>query len=173
MSLMTNKTFKDGWYVIYTRPNHERRVHARLHELNITSFLPLRKKIRNHPAGRKAVEEPLFPSYLFIYLNDLRSYYSGADTDGALYYVRSGREMARVSELEINNIKLAVKQGCQVEISDDRFKPGRHLIITKGALTGLACEVVEYGGKEKLLVRIDLLRRNLLLSFPQEHLMAI
>jgi transcriptional antiterminator RfaH len=167
-----NKFFT-GWYLIYTKPRHERKVHARLSEKNITSFLPTQKVLRVWHDRKKYVDEPLFPSYLFIYLQDMQNYYDGMDSEGALYYVRTGREIALVSETVINNIRLITDDKRDVEVSNDYFQPGRRLVVNQGALTGLSCEVVEVKSKQKLLVRVDLLQRNILLTLPSECLMAI
>jgi len=40
-------------------------------------------------------------------------------------------------------------------------------------LTGLSCEVIEKSGKHRLLVRVDLLQRNILVKLPEEYLMAL
>src|SRR4051812_19040982 len=100
------KEFNTGWYLIYTRPRHEKKVHARLSELKIKSFLPTHKILRNWQDRRKYIEVPLFPSYVFVYLDDIRNYYVGMDMDGSLYYVRSGKEIARVDDATVNNIRL-------------------------------------------------------------------
>jgi hypothetical protein len=47
------------------------------------------------------------------------------------------------------------------------------MVIGKGPLTGLSCEVVKYNNKEMLLVRVDLLQRNVLVTLPVEHLMTV
>jgi len=155
--------FRSGWYLIYTKPQHEKKVHAHLTEIKIDSFLPTRKILRTWHDRKKYVDEPLFPSYVFIYLNDKQNYYDGIDAEGSLYYVRSGKQIARVSETIVNNIKLAVDQVNDIQISEDRFQPGRQLVINKGPLTGLSCEVVRYNNNQKLLLRIDLLQRNILI----------
>jgi transcriptional antiterminator RfaH len=165
--------FKSGWYLIYTKPRHEKKVQASLTEMNINSFLPIKKKLHTWRDRKKLINEPLFPSYVFIYLNDMRNYYEGLHSDGSLYYVKTGKEIARVSESVVNNIKLAVNEAAQMELSDRHFTPGRCLVITKGALAGLSCEVVQFENKDKLLVRVDLLQRNILLTLPEEHLMAV
>ncbi|HWK05309.1 MAG TPA: UpxY family transcription antiterminator [Puia sp.] len=167
------KNFNAGWYLIYTKPRHEKKVYTRLKELNIDSFLPLTKKLRTWHDRKKYVDEPLFPSYVFIYLNDMRNYYEGMDAQGALYYVRTGKEIARVNETIVNNIKLVTDQTNNIEVSDDLFQPGQRLVISQGALTGLSCEIVQADSKQKLLVRVDLLQRSILVSLPEGHLMAV
>ena len=164
--------FKAGWYLIYTRPNHEKKVHTRLTEQNINSFLPLTRQLSAWKDRKKYVDKPLFPSYVFIYLNDMRNYYDGMDTEGSLYYVKTGKDIARVSDSVVDSIKVATAQTNDIEVTDNYFEPGRKLVISEGALTGLSCEVVKSEQKEKLLVRVDLLQRSVLLTLNQEHLMA-
>ncbi|WP_276483902.1 UpxY family transcription antiterminator [Paraflavitalea pollutisoli] len=167
------KGFQSGWYLIYTMPRHEKKVHAHLTSRKIDSFLPTQKKLRNWHDRKRIIDEPLFPSYVFIYLTDMQGYYAGLDAEGSLYYIKTGKEIARVSDTVIANLKLAAAQAQDIEVSDERFLPGRRLLIGQGSLTGLYCEVVQYHGKSKLLVRVDLLQRNLLLSLPQEYLVAM
>jgi len=165
--------FRSGWYLIYTKPQHEKKVYSRLTELNVDCFLPTRKTLRTWHDRRKYVEEPLFPSYVFIYLKELRNYYQGMEVEGALYYVRTGKEVARVSDTVVNNIKLAAVHAKDLEVSDSQFRPGQQLVINQGALTGLSCEIVQYNNKQKLLVRVDLLKRNILLTVPVDCVMAV
>jgi transcription antitermination factor NusG len=166
-------SFLAGWYVIYTKPRHEKKVHGGLIEMNIECFLPTRKILRTWHDRKKFVDEPLFPSYLFIYIKDMKTYYDGLNTEGVLNYVRTGKKIARVSESVIESIKLLTSKDTDLEISDRYFQPGDKLVINKGPLTGLACEVVKFNSKEKLLVRVDLLQRNILVTLAQENLMAI
>lgn len=165
--------FRAGWYLIYAKPRHEKKLHARLSEMNINSYLPTRKTLRTWHDRKKYIDEPLFPSYVFIYLKDMQSYYGGMAADGFLYYVKTGKEVARVSEAVVDNIKLIVEYGNDIEVSGERFLPGQRLVISQGALTGLSCEVVSFNSKQKLLVRLDLLKRNLLLTLPETYLMAV
>jgi transcriptional antiterminator RfaH len=159
-------TFNSGWYLIYTKPRHEKMVHSHLKEIKINSYLPTQKVLRTWHDRKKYVEEPLFPSYIFIYLIDLKSYYGGLEAQGALNYVRIGKEIARVSETIVNNIKLVADRVSELEVTDNHLQPGKQLVISEGVLTGLACEVVQINGKQKALVRVSLLQRNLLITLP-------
>jgi len=164
--------FKVGWYLIYTKPHHEKKVYTRLLERNINAFLPLTKRLRSWNDRKKYIDEPLFPSYVFIYLNDMQNFYEGIDAEGTLYYVKMGNSIARVNESVVNNLRIVTGKVTDLEVSENRFQNGRKLVISQGALTGLSCEVVNYDKKEKILVRVDLLRRNILLSLPEDHLLS-
>lgn len=165
--------FRAGWHVIYTKPRHEKKVCAYLTGLEIRAFLPTKKILRSWHDRKRYIDEPLFPSYVFAYLNDIRSYYAGMDADGALYYVKNGREIARVSDAVIGDIRLITSQEMEIAVSAEQFLPGRKLVIQEGPLTGLSCEIVQSKNSRKLLVRVDLLSRNLLLSVNEKQLLAI
>lgn len=165
--------FIAGWYLIYTRPRHEKKITARLNEMSINSLLPTKKRLRNWHDRKKYIDEPLFPSYVFVYLHNVQSYYGGMDIDGALYYVRSGKEAARINESVINNIRLATEEGHEIEVLENYFQPGQQLVVRQGALTGLSGELVQFDGKRKLLIRVDLLQRSILMTLPPEDLMII
>jgi transcriptional antiterminator RfaH len=165
--------FNAGWYIIYTMPRHEKKVHTRLVEMKINSFLPTRKVLRTWHDRKKMIDNPLFPSYVFIYLTDQKNFYDVMETDGYLYYVKSGREIARVNDSIINSIRMIVDMAKELEISSDRFLPGRKLVISDGPLAGLYGEVIQSIGKQKLLVRIELLQRSIVATLPEEYLLAV
>lgn len=167
------KEFSDGWYLIYTKPRHEKKVAAELTDKKIASFLPMTKKLRTWSDRKKFIEEPLFPSYVFIYLRDLQDYYDGIDVEGFLYYVRMGKRIARVSDTVVKNIQLAVTQTHGLEVSDSHFEPGQKAVISEGPLTGLSCELIQVDRNKKLLIRVDLLKRNILLSVSADHLITV
>ena len=164
--------FRNGWYLIYTRPQHERKVQSQLDTLNIKSFLPLTRKLRILHDRKKYVEQPLFPSYVFVYLEDIRNYYAGMESDGTLYYVRTGREVTRVQENVVENLKLVSNREFDLEVSDRRFQPGQAVVITQPPLTGLNCEIVQYNNKQKLMVKVELLNRSVLMTVPESYLMT-
>ena len=165
--------FKAGWYVMYTKPRHEKAVARRLNELNINGYLPITKTLRTWCDRKRFIEMPLFPSYVFVQLQNMLEYSNGLDIEGALHYVRFGKEVVTVSESIIQNIQMVVEQGKDIEVSAEYFKPGQQLSIQRGPLTGLSCEMVRVDGRQKILVRVNLLQRNLLMTMPSEDLLAI
>ncbi|MGO4294281.1 transcription termination/antitermination protein NusG [Chitinophaga sp. RAB17] len=165
------KNFPTGWYLIYTKPRYEKKVLLQLTRMNIEAYLPFTRTLKTWHDRKKYVEEPLFPSYVFIHLKNLESYYGGIDADGALFYVKTKKEISRVSDSIVNDLKLVTTQANSVEVTQEYFQPGQKVVIREGALTGLNCEMVEVNEKKKLLVRVSLLQRNILISLPAEQLM--
>ncbi|RFM26928.1 UpxY family transcription antiterminator [Deminuibacter soli] len=165
--------FNAGWFVIYTKPRHEKKVTEQLGKAAVNAFLPTVKTLRTWCDRKKYIETPLFPSYVFVHLTDTQCYLKSLDIDGVLHYVRTGKEIARISDTVIDHIRLAVQGETGMEISYENFRPGRQLMIREGVFTGYCCEVVQYKGKEKILVRISLLQRSILLNLPAEQLMCM
>jgi transcription antitermination factor NusG len=164
--------FNAGWYVMYTKTRHEKRVVDQLEELQIQSFLPVVKTLRVWSDRKKYIDMPLFPSYVFVNLQDDKSYYDSLEITGILHYVRSGKTIARVRDSIIHNIKLIISQeDGNIEVSSEYLSPGKTVYIKEGPFTGFCCEVIEHKGKQKILVRIELLQRSILLDLPVEYLM--
>jgi transcriptional antiterminator RfaH len=166
--------FKAGWFVIYTKPQHERKIAEQLEKIQVNPFLPVVKTLRTWSDRRKYVDLPLFPSYVFAKLENPENYFNSLEINGVLYYVRTGKQIAAVSETVINNLKLVTTQAsCGIEVSSEYLQPGQHLYIKEGPFTGFYCEVIQHKGKQKILVRIELLKRSILIDIPFEYLMPL
>jgi transcriptional antiterminator RfaH len=162
--------FIAGWYLIYTKPNREKKIAYQLSEENIQFFLPTSKVIRNSNGRRKIVEVSLFPSYVFVYIQKIQDYFISLGMEGALYYVKFGKQVARVDDTMIHNLRILLEKGNDMEVSTDYFKPTQKLVIQQGPFAGLSCEVVEYRDKKRILVRISLLNRCVLVDLETHHL---
>jgi transcription antitermination factor NusG len=92
--------------------------------------------------------------------------------EGALQYVRFGKEIAKVDDLTIQNLKILGDKGKGVEMTANTFVPSQMTVIKEGPLCGLNCEVVRYKDKEKILVRVNLLNRCILVDLEVNHLIG-
>lgn len=164
--------FSPGWYLLYTRPKQEKKVIQQLADLNIQHFLPTLKRLRQWHDRKKIIHEPLFPSYAFVYLNNVREYLAGQDISGVVSYVRFGKEPARIDDKVIANIHLIINECEDVDVLFDYFDEGQQLVINKGPLAGLSCEMIQYRGKSKALVRVELLKRSIVADIPTIYLAA-
>ena len=160
---MTSQNLNGGWYVAYTMPRHESKVSGTLLNLGVTNFLPKRKVLRVQSHRKKYIEAPLFPSYLFVYLENTENYIKCLNLDGILYFIRQGDRIAKVRNDVIEQIRLATDFASEIEISSHRFEEGCKMSIRKGPFAGMLCEIVNHNSKNKILVRVNLLQRNLLL----------
>ncbi|MGO4295009.1 UpxY family transcription antiterminator [Chitinophaga sp. RAB17] len=162
-------SFATGWYLIYTASRKEKKVADGLFEKNITHFLPLIKTARQWHDRKKIIYVPAFPSYVFVYLDKLTDYRDILEVEGVLYYVKFGKAPAMVKPEVIEQIRLVIN-GDNVTISSAYFEIGEKLVIKDGPLTGLHCEMIKSDGKNKILVRVSLLNRNIVVDVPVLHL---
>src|SRR5258708_13315903 len=162
--------FTSGWYLLYTRPKHERKVIEKLNDLKVPFLFPTTRVLHRWCDRTKSLSIPLFPSYIFVYLMDTGTYFAALNTNGVLYYVRTGSGVCRVSDQVVNSIRLLVGSGEELEVSDRTFQRGDKSMIGEGPRAGLECEIIEDNGKRMCLVRVSILRRNILLRINTDRL---
>lgn len=161
-------SFQKGWYIIYTRPRHERKVREALIKAGIECYLPERMVLKQRKDRKKYISEPLFPSYVFVFVTNMNSYYHGLGIDGANGYVKIGKELARVSDSVINDIRLIQNANIAVEVTNTYFSAGEKLWVAFGVFQGVECEFVTYKNKKMGLIR--LVNQNLLITLPLNNL---
>lgn len=154
--------FISGWYLIYTRPRQERKVAMQLSGLKINTFLPTMKSSQMERKRKVVHAPPLFPSYVFVNLNNTREYFSAIDIDGAVSYVKSGKTACRVPQTVIDSLNIVVEQGENLAVTTHPYTPGEKVVIQQGPLSGLSCEVIAQRGKMKVLVRVNILNRDII-----------
>jgi len=168
---MNKKDNSNDWYLLYTRPNSEKKVFCALYENEIESFLPTERTLRLRCDRRKYVESPLFPSYVFVCPKNVQEYYYSLAINGALHYVKTAGKIAIVQKSLVENLKVAMSSRSSMEVSQANFTPGTKLIIKDGVLAGICGEMVQFNGKRKILLRVDLLRRNVLINLQADQVM--
>ena len=96
--------------------------------------------------------------------------YKVLEIDGVVSYIRLGKEIVRVTEKVIDDLKLIFKNDKEISVSERYFESGQKVVIHHGPLTGLDCEIVECYGEHKILVRVSFLKRSIVLSLLPEQL---
>jgi len=157
------KLFKSGWYIGYTKPNHERKAELDLIKKSIGCFLPSIKILSLRKDRKKYVNAPLFPSYIFIYLNSYKEYYSALNSMSIVKFLKNGNDVARLDDQIIENIRISILSGKGIEISQRSFIEGEKIVLAYGPFMGKECEFVRLGSENRMIVRLDLLGRSLLI----------
>tara|TARA_R110000744_G_scaffold38995_8_gene88911 strand:+ start:6717 stop:7244 length:528 start_codon:yes stop_codon:yes gene_type:complete len=163
---------KNGWHVLYVQYRHEKKVCQELQEKGIDAFLPMTTTVRKWSDRKKKVEIPLFPSYLFVYINSDKDFHSVLTIDTPCSYVSFGNEYGQVSQKEIDQIKMLLQGKVVRDIEVDRELPsiGDKLKIMRGELSGLECEVYRIDNLQKIRVRLSSLRQNISATIPLSYL---
>jgi transcription antitermination factor NusG len=164
---MIDDACKETWHVAYTRSKHEKIVAKTLRTREIEIFLPTVKTMKIFSGKKRFVQLPLFPSYLFVKLENRQSYFDALEVPGIVSFVRNGKQLATVSHELIDRLNaVTVDFTDRVEVSSEHFTKGDFVNITSGPFTGYLCEIIDFKGKNKILVRIDVLQRSLLIDMP-------
>lgn len=61
---------KKQWYVVYCKPNTEKKTAERLSECGIKVYCPLKVEVRQWSDRKKKVKVPLLPSMILVHLKD-------------------------------------------------------------------------------------------------------
>ena len=163
------------WHVLYVRSRWEKKVHERIQEAGVESFLPIVKKVKTWSDRKKVVEEPLFKSYVFVNITSPMDFYKALSVNGASAYVHFGRDYAVVRDCEIEQIKQLLESNEILEIKTATELPevGEYRKIICGALSGLECEVIRAKSSNKILVRLESIKQNLIATIPSHYLEQI
>jgi transcriptional antiterminator RfaH len=156
------------WYVIQCKRREEFRALDHLERQGFCCYLPtLTVKTRRN--GRKTdAREPLFPSYLFVKLDDFRDdWHTIRSTRGVMQIVRFGGHPLPVQDgiVEMISQRLA---GNRLHLP--YLRPGEPVVITKGCFANLEAIFVANDGADRVMLLMDILSREQTVRFPEaEH----
>lgn len=117
-------------------------------------FLPLLPTVRIWSDRKKKILIPLFPSYIFIHGDEKERVKAIQGTSGATGYLMYRKRPAIVTEKEIENIKLSLKEPERIKVDKLTITQGALVEITNGPFRGLTGIVVEIRGSYRLVVNI-------------------
>ena len=93
------------WFVVYTNPNHEKRVSAHFGLRGIESYLPLYRAKRRWKNGCTVMLElPLFPGYVFVHIAPCERV-QVLQVPSVLWIVGNGREPLPLPDVDIESLR--------------------------------------------------------------------
>jgi transcription antitermination factor NusG len=160
------------WYAIYTNPRAEKQVHTRLLEAGVDSFLPIQKTYRQWSDRKKLVEKPLLSSYVFVKVVQ-KEFPKVYKTTGVVKFVSFEGQPVSIPQNQIDNLRLLVNSNAEIEVTGEALAKGDNVRVSSGSLIGLTGELISIGGKKKVVVRIDKLEQNIIVTIPVTFLHKI
>lgn len=161
-----------AWYVLYTKPRNEKKVAQLLQQKGIEVYCPIREEIRQWSDRRKKVLEPVFRSYIFVFLNDYKQdSIPVLMTPGAVRFLWWTGKPGIVHHYEIEAIRDFLNNYRHSDIIVE-MKTGQTVIITEGPLretTGIIMNVK----KNLATLYLKSLGLNLVATVPVQSLMAV
>jgi len=154
------------WYLIKTKPRQEKIAKQNLENQDYRTFCPM-AKINN----RLVV---LFPSYLFIQLNEKTQNWSPINsTKGVSYFVKFGLNFAKVPTSVIEFIKANQHITTDKIKNLNKFKPGDKVQISDGAFKNWMAIFKCYKSDERVILLMNLLGREQSLNIKEESVTAL
>lgn len=160
------------WYAVYTQPRAEKQVHKRLQETGIEVFLPLQKTKRQWSDRIKWINKPLISSYIFVKVTP-KEYPQVYRTSGVVKFITFEGQPVAIPEVQINNLKLLVNSDVELEVTGEKYDKGDYIEVVAGSLIGLRGELIKIGSNKRVVVRIDSLDHNIIVSIPTTFLTKI
>lgn len=170
--LIPAKKVVPKWYAIYTHPRAEKLVHARLNETGVESFLPLIKTMRKWSDRKKLVEKPLLSSYVFVRVIP-KEFPLVYRINGVVKFVSFEGQPVAIPQNQIDNLMLLINSDAEIEVTGEKISRGDNVEVVSGALVGLTGELIKVKGKNRVVVRIDRLDQNIMVTIPVTFLRKI
>ena len=160
-----------NWYVLYTKPRHEKKVAERLTGAGYTLYCPLQKVVRKWSDRTKVVEEPLFKGYLFIQIEDHKrdEVFTFPGTVRYLFWLH---RPAIVREEEIATIQKWLGHYDHERLKVTDITPGAYVRITSGKFMNEEGVLLDTSNS-KALVQLKELGIQLSLDLTQNELQAL
>ena len=127
---------KQQWFVAYTYSRSEKKIHTRMQQLGIESYLPMHKVRKQWSDRIKIMEVPLFPSYLFVHTFEV-NLPKLSQMHGLARFLTFENKPATLKDHEIDWIGQILKGGNKVIVEARNFVKGDKVVVRQGPLKGL------------------------------------
>ena len=154
-----------NWHVLHTRSRQEKIVAADLNAMQIAHYLPLVKRPQRYGRRKVVLEEPLFPSYVFV---------RGSLDD--VYRIDRTRRVSRIIPVvdqaklcwELRNISMALAHETVLD-PYPMLKEGVHVFVKSGPFQGLE-GLIEHRASNRLILQVEMLGRAVSLEIDGSQL---
>lgn len=162
---------KKQWYALYTRPRWEKKVAELLEKKKVEVYCPLNKVQKQWADRKKIVLEPLFSSYVFVYITE-REHVSIRQTDGVVNFVYWLNKPAVIRNEEIDTIKKFLNEYDQVSVERTQVNLNDRVRIINGPLMMWEGHVVEIR-TNTVKITLPSLGKTLVAEIRKENLETI
>lgn len=154
-------------YLIYTKPRQEEVALTNLERQGYEVYLPRLRKMRKHRGKRNLVIEPLFPRYLFIYLDSETDNWAPIrSTLGVASLVRFGTEPAKVPGELVTQLRLSEGDEGLHEWAEPKLLVGDRVRVAEGPLKGCEGILLAKSGQERVMLLLEMLGKEVCTRLP-------
>lgn len=151
----------ESWYLLHCKPREIERAEWHLENQGFTTFCPRWKVQKRLRGKRQTVVEPLFPNYLFIYVNlEKENYTALRSTRGVNGFVRFGGYPTPVPDVVVESIREKLSPSVLAEEANSLYKTGTAIEILNGPFAGLKGIYEIADGESRCFVLLDMLGKS-------------
>jgi transcriptional antiterminator RfaH len=150
------------WLLLQTKSREESRAQEQLENQGCRVFCPYIGMEKISRGKRQVQQEPLFPGYLFLKIDDEQSsisFTSIRSTRGVSKIVRFGEDYTKLPQNLIDSILERVSQ-THTPLSKNTPQPGNKVNITEGPFKGMEAIYQQADGAMRSMVLINLLHQQ-------------
>ena len=150
------------WLLLQTKSREESRAQEQLENQGCRVFCPYIGVEKISRGKRQVQQEPLFPGYLFLNIDDEQSsisYTSIRSTRGVSKIVRFGEDYTKLPQNLIDSIEERVSQ-THTLLSKNTPQQGDKVNITEGPFKGMEAIYQQADGAMRSMVLINLLHQK-------------
>ena len=154
---------KSKWVLVYTKPNQENKADINLQNQGFQTFLP---KISHTQLDNRSVKiEVMFPRYIFVLVNELKSKWSAINsTKGVSQLIYFGQNIAHVPDYVIESIReqLDSRGILNLKIFEKEYIQGDKLFLKDGLFKGQEAIFLSRKSKDRVNVLLKLINNNVI-----------
>lgn len=147
------------WFVARTRAKQEKAIKARLDELSVECFLPVRTEIHQWRDRRKKVEAVLIPNTIFIRAEKDDALLLANEKGVLLSYKQDylTRKMMEIPDKQMNAFIFLwnVDSSAVTPSPDLLYVKGERVRVVRGPFLGYEGELVQNGTTKSVIIRLD------------------
>ncbi len=160
------------WYALYTKARAEMKAELELNSVGIETYLPRQKILRVRQGKKRYITEPLIRSYIFVYI-DKKQVLQVNYIPGISGFVKLENLPAIIPDSQINSLKILLGSDDEFETFNETFLVGDQVEILYGQLSGLKGKLIQYNGKNKVVLYIDALHVGFMVDVPIKYLLKL
>ena len=162
------------WYAVHTHAKAESKARFNLQRQGFDTYLPLYLKKRRHARRTEIVRSPLFPRYLFVFLDMERMAWRAINsTFGVIHLVCQGERPVPVPEGIMSGLKGRETPDGLIELpTRPLFGAGDPVRIVEGAFSDRVGLFQGQTDQQRVNLLLDMLGRQVKVTLPLESVEA-
>ena len=158
----------EKWYALRVKARSERLIATIARQKGYEGFVPVYRCLRRWTDRMKSVEAPLFPGYVFCWL-DPTCRLPLLTIPGVLHFVGIKNTPIPIDDAEITAIRIAAQSGLPTE-PWPYAAGGRAVTVHGGPIERLKGQLVESRNQYRLVLSMNILRRSIAVEIDRAWL---